>query len=113
MFGARERIFYLERMRKVKSDLRLAYKYKNAARWIEVSIEICQALNLNRNESAKVLSRICQWQNHLGGLRIYQLDKELINLARWIEEAIEKKPRNLDGSRFRQDLLIKENEGVR
>ena len=41
-----------------------------ASRWIEVFIEICWALNLNRNESNEVLSSIYWWQKHLDGSRI-------------------------------------------
>ena len=55
-----------------KNEVRFALNLyiEIAARWIEVSVEICQALNLDRNESVEVLSRICQRQKHLNGSRI-------------------------------------------
>ena len=72
---------------------------------------ICQALNLNKNESVKVLSRICRRQKYLNGSRICresigQTESFLMDL-RSCRESIEKKPRNLDGSRIRQDLSRK------
>ena len=54
--------------------------------WIEVSVEICQALNLDRNKSVEVLSRICQWQKYLDGSRIYWPNRK--KFSQWIKEVV-------------------------
>ena len=50
---------------------------------------ICRALNLDRNEFVKVLSRSCQQQKHFDGSRIYQPNRRFKKLAQWNEEAVE------------------------
>ena len=81
---------------KWKSETNIALKIyiEIAARWIDS----CQALNLDRYESVKVLSRICQRQKFLDGSRFCQ---ESINQTKSLSmdrEAIETKSRKLDGS---------------
>ena len=69
------------------------------------AIEICRALNLDRSESVKVLSKIYQrqriprWIKKL--LRIYWLDRKFLDGSRSCREAIETKFRKLDGLRIR------------
>ena len=58
VFGVREKIFYQEREVKNESNSALRLYKKIVARWIELSVEICQALNVDKNESVEVLSRI-------------------------------------------------------
>ena len=60
MFGAREKDFLLRENE--KSEIRFVPQLyiENAARWIEIFVEIYRVLNLNRSESVEVLSRICR-----------------------------------------------------
>ena len=60
---------------------------------LKILLRICRPLNLDRNESIEVLSRICRRQNSPRWIenlsKSYQADRMLRNLARWIEEAVE------------------------
>ena len=93
VYGAREKCFLSREKWKGEVWIAPQLYIENAARWIKVSVEICQALNLNRNESVEVLSRICQWQNSPQWIenlsRSYQANRMIRNMAWWIEEAVE------------------------
>ena len=56
---------------------------------ISIDRSICRALILNRNESVKVLLRICRQQKHLDGMRICQETIGLIESFSMDREAIE------------------------
>ena len=64
-----------------------------------------------------MLSRICQWQKYLDGSRSYQQCISQTGSCsmerRSCQDSIEKKPRDLDGSKFRQDLSRKEERMAR
>ena len=67
--------------------------------------DIYWALNLDRNESVEVLSRICRRQKYLDGSRscwesIGKIESYLMD-QRSCRASIEKKSRNLDGLRLR------------
>ena len=65
----RERKFSIER--DVKNENRITpQRYMEKRSSMDLgAIEICRALNLDRSESVKVLSRICRWQKYLDGSR--------------------------------------------
>ena len=65
------------------------------------AIEICQALNLDRYESIKVLLRICQRQKYLDRSRIYQPDRKFLDGSRSYREVIDTNSKKLDGSNMR------------
>ena len=76
----------------------VGYIYRNRNSMDRGAIEICQALNLDRYESIKVLLRICQRQKYLDRSRIYRPDRKFLDgsrsyrdkfqKARWIEYAL-------------------------
>jgi len=71
VFGVREKDFQSRENEKNEIWFAPQQYIEIAAQWIEVSINIFRALNLDRNEFVEVLSRIYQRQNHLDGSRIY------------------------------------------
>ena len=58
--------------------------------------KICRALNLDRYESVKVLSRICRQQKFLDGSRFCQESIDQTGSFSMDQEAIEIKSRKLD-----------------
>ena len=88
----RERCFEEERKlsveRKVKKWIwfRAEHIYRNCSSMDRGVVEICQALNLNRNKFVEVLSRICRWQKYLDGSRIYWPNRKKV--SQWIKEAV-------------------------
>ena len=83
--------------------------------WIEVSVEICQALNLNRNKSVEVLLRICcrqksPWwiEQFVENLSSRQRAQEFFFMdRRSCRDSIEMKPRNFDGLRISRGFIVK------
>ena len=128
----RERKFSIER--DVKNENRITpQRYMEKSNSMDLgAIEICRALNLDRSESVKVLSRICRWQKYLDGSRScresidqtesFSMDQEAVGkLSRQILKSSmgricdkicqEKKSKGLDRLEFVEWLLslIKKN----
>ena len=70
VYGAREKCFCRERNEKVKFELCLNYIQKTQLDGSKYFVEICRALNLDRNETVEVQSRFVNSKTHLDGSRI-------------------------------------------
>ena len=104
-FRREKNVFCQERRRKVRSDSHPSFKFKTQLDGLKILSRICQALNLDRNESVEVLLRIYRWQNSprwieksIKNLSRRQRAKKFGSMdRRSCQDSIEKKPRNLDG----------------
>ena len=92
----------------MKSESCLSFKQKMQLDGSKILSRICRALNLDRRESIMVLLRICRRQKiDLDGSRIYRESISQTKSSKFFsmdrrscQDSIEKKPRNLDGSRI-------------
>ena len=114
-FWSRERDFCRERRREVNSESCPSFKYKTQLNGLKILSRICRALNLNKNESFKVMLRIYRRQNSpqwieqtVENLSSRQRAKKFGSMdQRSYWECVEQEPRNLDGSRICWDAIEK------
>ena len=90
----------------MRTESHLNYIWKNVAGWIEDLSKNCRALNLNKREFVEVLSKWCWWQKHeLDWSKHLSRRCRRDRSSRKSSRRIEKKLKNLDGSRMYQGFV--------
>ena len=109
VWGERKGFSIKREWEKMKSKSHLPFKYKTQLNGSKTLSRICWALNLDKNESVEMLSRICRWQNSPWWIkdlwRSYRADRMLRNFLRWIEKLLRTYWEETQKSRWIKNLL--------